>query len=354
MADINIKRFVDININYNVSSSVSSARDTVVLFTTEGAKGNPKTYANMSAWTNDATASSLTTTTEYVKMFFNNGGNKVKVVFGISSAELVDEIAKLDTKEIVVAFAGEYDKIKSAAKTREADAKIYGINQKILLGRSVDLDTDSVKNFAVKYSAVVGAEMTIAAYLSNINVYGNDTVHDYMFTKEIITEEESNDDVLGSVIDNNMNVDMYLSDAVRNLGGNLKDGSDIMNSFMLIVCQQTLTDRLVKLLSTKIKGSKGIAAIYNTIASELSNYLTDGYLTTDKVWTGGTKNVVYNNKTYTIIEDNTPLTLGYYITILPFASLSDTDKAARKCPPIYIFLADSYGIRAVTIQGEVI
>ena len=34
--------------------------------------------------------------------------------------------------------------------------------------------------------------------------------------------------------------------------------------------------------------------------------------------------------------------------------LSEQDKALHKCPPIYLILADRYGIRAVTINGEVI
>ena len=355
MADINIKRFVDINIQYNVPNAINSERDTVVLLSTEGSNSKAFTYSSLSEWNAGKNGeSSMTETAKYVEVFFSNGGNKLKVVQGVQSGTLADSITALENEEIVVAYTGDYDDIKEVAKTREANADIYGINQKILLGRTNEADTDSVKNFAVKYSNVEGAEMSIAAYLSNIHIYGTDTVHDYMFTKENLTAEMNDDNTLNTVLTNNMNVDMYLADATRNLGGNLKDGTDLMNSFMLIVVQQTLTYRILNLLATKIKGSKGIAAIYTTIASELNRYVSNGYLTTDKIWQKGTKTVDYNGKTYTIIEDNTALVLGYHICILPYNSLSDKDKAERKCSPIYIFLADSYGIRAVTINGEVI
>ena len=58
--------------------------------------------------------------------------------------------------------------------------------------------------------------------------------------------------------------------------------------------------------------------------------------------------------TIALIEKNTPLTLGYRVVVLPYSSLSEDDKQNHKCPPIYIFLAESYGIRSITINGEVI
>ena len=62
----------------------------------------------------------------------------------------------------------------------------------------------------------------------------------------------------------------------------------------------------------------------------------------------------YNNKTYTLITQGTALTQGFKITILPLSSLTDEDKQEHKAPYIYVILADSYGIRKVVINGEVI
>lgn len=354
MSNINIKRFVDVNIVQHVTSSVNALRDTVVLITTEGNIDTVNTYNSYSQWNADATTKTLITTTAYIKMFFDNGGNKVKVIRGITQDKLAETIASLKNEEIIVAYTGDYANIKTVAQTREADTRIYGINQKILLGRTNDIDSDVVSNFAVKYSSKLGAEMTIAAYFSNINIYGTDTIRDYAFTKEVIDEENISDTLYGNVIESNMNVDIYLANAIRNMGGNLKDGKDLMNEFALIVLHQTVTDSLVNLLTQKIKGVTGLAAIHSCISQELVKYLSNGYLTTDKIWTDDTLTLVYNNQTYTIIEANTPLLLGYHVTILPMSALTDEDKAQRKTPPIYVILATSYGIRQITINGEVI
>lgn len=365
--DINIKRFVDIDIQYHVANTVSSIRDTTVLMTPEGSAGS-KVFSSLAEFTADTTYGKLTETAKYVDVFFRNGGIKLDIHCAIAdAAAIVAEIKKLPNTEIVVAYAGEFDEIKEAAETLTSQkgttgniTAVYGINQKILLGRATEAsDCSAIDNFAVKVSAIDGAEMTIAAYLTKIQIYGTDTVQDYAFTVENFTSDqealiENDDELLGTVLDNNMNVDMELANAIRNLGGNLTNGNDLVNQYVLIVLHQTVTDRLLTLLTQKIKGNAGVSSIYTTIAGELNRYVTNGYLSTDKVWTDTTKTLNYNGVNYTLIEQGTPLNLGYQIVVLPLNSLTDADKALRKCPPIYIFLADSYGIRNITINGEVI
>ena len=206
----------------------------------------------------------------------------------------------------------------------------------------------------VKYSDILGAEMTIAAYLTKIDVYKENSVRDYMFTQETITAENISDSDYELTTANNLNVDVNLADAVRNLGGNCKNGSDLTNTFVKIVLHQTLTEKLVSLLTTKLKNEDGISKIYATIVQELENYRTCGYLTTDKIWTDEDYTITYNSTSYTIIEKGTALTTGYFVKVLPMSSLTDADKIARKTPPIYVIIADQYGIRKITISGEVI
>lgn len=363
--DINLKRFVDINIQYHTPSSISSIRDTAVLLTSEGTAGQNKVFSSLTEFKTDNVYSKLVETAKYAAIFFDNGGIKLDIHCGISDATgVVNEIKNLPNSEIVVAYCGNFTTLKEAAITITSNkgttgtiGAIYGINQKILVARiSTDaiVDYSSIDNFAIKVSDVEGAEMTIAAYLTKITIYGTDTIHDYAFTTENITQTDNDDEILGKVLDNNMNVDMELASSIRNLGGNLTNGTDLVNQYTLIVLHQTVTDRLFNLLTQKIKGNTAISAIYTTIAGELSKYVTNGYLSTDKTWTDDSKTVDYNGKTYILIDKGTPLNLGYHITILPLASLTEEDKSARKCPPIYIFLADSYGIRNITINGEII
>lgn len=363
MSGIDLKQFVDINIKSHVSSVVNGTRDTIVLFTSEGIVGTQKLISSMSQASSTYSASTAPNTLAYLTMYFNNGGVNVLVIEGTAYTDITAEtIANLDNSYIGVAYAASnenvedvYAALKAIAQTREASANIYGINEKIILASTkVKTDSDLVKNFAVKYSNVQGAEMTMAAYLSQVNVYGVDTIYDYAFTKEVIDEEPITNTEFTQLMNNNINVDADLANAVRNCGGNCKDGSDLVNTYVKIILHQTLTDVLVNLMSQKLKGSIGLSKIYTAISQELEKYLACGYLTTDKIWTDETLTTVKNNVTYTIIEKGTPLTNGYNITVLPMSSLSQTDKAAHKAPAIYVIIADQYGIRHITINGEVI
>ena len=358
---IDLKHFVDINIKKHVPAAVVGIRDTVVVFTAEGSSTTPVDVSSYSKATTDLAG--MTTTLAYLKVFFDNGGVKARVIGSTALADFGDALAALDNKYMYVTYADTdanvattYSTLKNVASTRAASTSgIYGIDEKLILVRTEDYtDSTPVKNLVVKYSNVLGAEMTIAAYLSNINVYREDSVYDYMFTPEDITEEELSDENYDICIRNNINIDIMLANAVRNCGGNCKDGADLVNQFCLIVLHQTLTDQLLLLLSQKIKNATGISKIYAVMSQELDKYLVSGYLTTDKIWTDNDFIVNYNESQYTIIEKGTALDNGYVITILPYESLSNTDKAAHKTPPIYVIIAEQYGIRMITINGEVI
>lgn len=357
MNNINLKRFVDVNILPKTNVGVNSIRDTVVLYSKENPSNGTKdeTYTNLYDFINrEGGVEDLSETAKYVQVFFNNGGNKLRVIYNKINVTL-DDIKKLPNEQIVVTSTMDYSALKTVAKNMNLDKSIYGINSKILVACTNQDDEESISNLAVKYSNVKGAEMTIAAYLSRIDIYGYNTVFDYAFTIENIDFEDIDDTTFGNLDLHNMNVDLYIANNTRNIGGNLKDGKDITNSFMLIVLHQTLTDRLLQLLSNKIKGSQGIAAIQSTLSQELYRYVRNGFLSTDKIYNDETlyKQDAFGNK-YNIISKGTPLSKGYKITILPLSSLSDQDKKERKAPDIYIIVADSYGIRKITINGEVI
>ena len=367
MSGINVKNFVDINIQRNVSSVSSGTRDTVVLFTPDGTSSTTKLITSyeeaLTSYTSNAN------TLAYLKIFFDNGGVKCLVIEGIAYTALTtDIIADLDDKYILVAavvpnasVADGYSKFKTLAATRAADEKVYGVNEKLLLTRSaVYTDEDLTKDLVVKYSTVLGAEMSIAAYLTQIDVYKQNTVFDYMFTPEVLSDttpygaETLTNTEYETIIGRNYNVDIRLAGRTLNSGGNCKNGEDVTNTFVCIVLQQTLTDRLVELLTTKIKNSSGLSQIYTTISQELEYYRSAGYLTTDKIWTKDDLTITYNLQTFNIISKGTALPTGYMIRVLPLTSLSEADKLARKTPPIYVIIADQFGIRKITLNGEVI
>lgn len=375
MANIDIRRFVDIDIRHHISTNVKSTRQTAILFTTEGNQTaeTSEEYSSFSEFKNGVFykggAKETTNTYKYAAMYFANSGVKLKVIaintFSdaesfVSSVKLI--LAKLSNEYIVIAYAGDSTSFMTSLATNlTSDAKYDGVAQKIILARSAgQVSASSINNFAVKVSSVVGAEMTIAAYLSKIDVYGTNTVQDYMYTVEqsydsnIDLASDITDEVYSNIIDANNNVDIYLSNAVRNCGGNLTNGLDLVNQFVLIILHQVLTERVLAILASKVKGQIGLAAIHTAMANEMTNFIRNGYLSTDEIWTDETKSVSYNGLTYDIIEKNTALTAGYKIVILPIMSLSETDKIKHSTPPIYIVLADSEGIRCATINGEAI
>lgn len=362
MSSINLDTFVDINIVESKLTSIDSTRDTTILYclaaNLDGMTANT-TYSSLEEMYDDIIEigeegySEASNMYKFAYIYFRNGGAKLKIKTYTSSLSKED-LQELDKKEIVVAvLEGTYSSVSTLANSLD----FVGGNQKILLASTNANVTDNINNLAVKYSTVVGAEMSIAAYLSKINVYEINNINDYAYTKEIngLEETSATDSIIQNAISNHYNIDIQLANSVRNIGGDMLNGADLVNHYVLIILHQTLQENLVDLLSQKIKGSQGIASIYATISAELNKYVSSGYLITDKIWTNLTLKVTDSyGVSYTIINQNTPLTKGYHIKILPLASLSVQDKQAHKAPKIYIILATTYGIRVIEIEGETI
>ena len=369
MAEIDVRKFVNVNIQAPIIRSVDATRKTVVLFTPEGVNGTIVEFKSYAEATTALNSTTFANTLKYLRVYFANGGLICRVIQGTAYTALSTTVLKaLDNDYIVVACVvpdadidTAYPVLEALAQAMEADTDVYGVNEKIILARTtVETDTNIAKNFVAKYSAIAGAEMTIAAYFSQVNVKRTNSVWDYCFTAEISGDstidlaEDIDTTTFETLMTNNYNVDINLGGATRDLGGNMKNGQDAINEYIRIILHQTLTQRLIDLLVSKIKGSAGIGSIYTAITQELEIYREAGYLTTDKIWLADDLTMVYNQQQYTIISQGTPLTTGYYIRVLPLTSLTDEDKALRKAPPIYVILADQYGIRQITINGEVI
>lgn len=382
MSSIDVRNFVDINITSKAISSISSTREVTILFTNDEDLTTTSAIFESLKEVEEVYESGYSDKVayKYAKTYFDAGGNELKVIYSesLTANTLKNLVNELPDEEIVIAIAVEDGKSAELAVELAAlyntqsnvdGFAVYGVNQKIFIGAVdyTDFITDATKyakqgvdNFALKVGDLenqVGCEMTIAAYLSKIDFYGVNTVQDYSYTKENLDTSNYPDNLNGvvqAVISNNANITVEIANGIRNIGGNLTNGEDLVNKFALIVLHQTLSQRVFNSLTQKIKGSAAITALYSTIAQELNKYITCGYLTTDKVWSLDDLTLKYNGQTYTLITRGTALNLGYKITILPLSSLTDEDKLAHKAPLIYVILADGYSIRKVVINGEVI
>lgn len=375
MSKIDLRKLVNINIQSSNFSTSSSIRDTVVLITNES---NIESHIVSSKVELEQRYPKATypLIEKYGSVFFDNGGSKLLVL--PRGADDLDTITNLDDKYIIVAIMGlSFSDAKNLATSLD---NLKGIHRKILLVRTTNSDLTipasgvegeegyipaqdigptlaNYDSLAIKFSDQIGAEMAIGAYLSRIRVYGSNTVQDYCFTPETIKESTTpkiDDSLYDALQEANWNFNLELGGAVRNIGGNLGSGKSLVNEYMLIVCHQTLTEALLKLLVTKIKGNSALAAIRAVLTQELNNYVINGYLTKDKIWENEDWVVERNGVNYPIISKNHPLTQGFHIQVLPLSSLTSAEKAEHKTPPIYVILADSYSIRVIEVNGGVI
>lgn len=355
---VDVRKFIDVNITHSNQPSIVNARDTVVLITSEGATDVKKLLTSKAEWDDYKEGKVFTNTDPYVQMFFANGGAKLLLIENASASIATT----LEDKYIVIAVVGlTLNDAKTLATT--FDSSLKGTHRKILLARATNADLailptlTGLQSLAVKYSETVGAEMTIAAYLSKIKIEGTNTVHDYSFTAETLEPDFTvpvTDTLFDELSENNVNFNLNLAGSTRNIGGNMTSGYPLVNEYMLIVLHQTVTEQLLALLVTKIKGNKALSSIRTVLSQELNKYVQNGYLATNKRWTHEDWIVVHNGVEFVIIEQNTPITLGYYIQVLPWSALIANEIAAHQAPPIYIVIADSYSVRKLTLIGEVI
>lgn len=357
---IELQKLVNINIQAHKQTVSVGTRGIVTLLY------NSNSYPSLTNDTvyesaADIKSSDNETLKRYLKIFFDLGGDKVilkEYEPGAESEKSIFNVVKSLPNEyiLITVLTDALDTVEEIYSLGQFFENAYGINEKLFLGRTNEVPTLKLKNVAMKYCShetpCHGIEMAMAAYLSRINVYEPNSVQDYMFTREISNYINIEDTVNAyDEVVKFANVNVDLNGVCRNLGGNCTDGSDLVNNFVRIVLHQTLTEKLINLLSEKIKGNSGISKIYSVITSELNKYLISGYISTDKIWTDEDYEVIdISGKKYTIISKNTPLINGYLIKVLPYSS----SLYNHSTPPIYIILADSYGIRKIEISGEII
>ena len=409
---INLSNFVDVNINYKITSSITSTRDTAVLIKTHTAptasaqpstknvlttfgKGENAVEALVTTYTeipvNDAKTEGQVTYKDvnyvaegdplyyYYSMFFQNGGQKLMVISVegantsvLTKADLTTIVKALDYKYVVITSTINYSDMNDLASAINGDTSVNGCYQKKFIthiteaeyaDEHFDITTiKKVENYAIKYG-LAGIEMTMAAYLTQIDIDDYASVKDYAFTIEkvsysykdgdvttVVGEAYSDNDLVTELMEANINVDGELVNAVRVLGGNDFGGGEFVNYYMLILLHQTLTERLVGVLTQKLKyNPQGLSIIGSAIGTELDRYVNCGYISTNDAWTDDS--LYYQGNL--IISKNTLLPLGYKYVVMPFSTLSETDRQEHKLPKIFVLISDGYSVRKIEIVGEV-
>lgn len=297
---------------------------------------------------------------DYARIFFQNGG--VELIFTARPlTALSDPKYKKENLQNIIWV--QYNYITNEAPKVDDNLKDLigtGIYSKLLIyryGPTVEVPSELINNddvsssIIVKKSGVTGAEMAIAAYLSKMKVY--DKVTDYSFTEEFGIPEDLSDLMKpafgGGIVNYRLNFEMQVgTNKYLNIGGNTLAGEPLVEQFVTVVLTQTLTDRVFDVLSAKLVGQRGLAAIRTAISAELDRYVSSGFLTTNKVWTSNDliiDNPLNSGHPETIITKNTPLASGYYIHLFKLGSDGQSAYA-------FILLPTVKGIRYIKIDGR--
>lgn len=417
---VDLRNYVQVNINYNEVKPLNRTRDTAVLFTVNTSDNAPQGRLNSHIPESGSKAVDYFTSLadylyaiakynenlpsgeqpivdtdqapilyNYVKCFFANGGVKLKIIGGfeltppgedVPSEEeqkiawILVECVKLKAEQIVITSdAGEaimeevarqnvtINVIGNGINTATSIAALSGYKEKMFISSTADQSLvisspDKIPNFVIKFGPA-GIEMTVAAYLTQVNISDPRTIQDYCYTIEDVSMFEGavqdNNDTFVALTNKKFNIDTTLVNNVRNVMGDTISGYDIMNYFIRIILTQTLTDRIINVLATKIKFDRsGINKVINAITQELNIYKTNGYLNSEFIWTDDDLFYSFNGMDYLVCSRNTPFKMGYKFIVLPISALTPEQRDSHVFPPVYVVIADSMSVRQIVINGD--
>lgn len=357
---VKLSNFVQIVIKKHLPTSIATTRDTAVLVDSTITEGYYKINGTGDGKTKASAASPYDKTgkfeNEWFEVFFKNGGKVLHVV---------KNTKQVPRNEILIAFTNG-DKVKYGNEKDDdiqpqdgfgPDTKIYVLP----ITSTPTATTTGKEGIVYKYEPEVIAKeykntsvMATLAYYTKMRIYDTNAAKDYAFTVEVVddagTAVTDDNDVVNACILYNANCLTYLAGATRNIGGNDSMGNDLTNYFMRIVLQQTLTDNLVALLTSKIKyDERGVNSVIAVISAELTKFVNNGYISTDKSWTD--EDLYIGNEL--IIAQGAPLIGGFKIHVAGFDTLTKEERDAHQFPEIYILYGDAYSIRKIAISGEV-
>lgn len=386
---VQITNFVKINIKNHEFIGISGSRPTsLILNIVSDLSGYEDIKCTKSDYKNKLGDNKYKYLLVYANIYFDNGGNSLKIIFATyngdtdtfttnnfgTNVSFIELIKSIPVEYVVMTALDSREGASNPALNFKNKIELLnnedGVYHKIFVEEYAisKLNNDFIttlnnsitpENYVIKFGDK-GISATVLAYYSKIDIYKPNVANDYTFTLEKFTSlgndlkekyyTEINSNVV-NVINNNLNIDAMLDQSnIRNIGGNDIAGQEITNQYMLILLHQTLSQRLLQVLINKIKYNDiGVATILGAINQELNRYVNNGYLYQDKIWRDS--DLYYKNTL--IINENTPLTTGYKVVILPFSTLEPDDIKAHKLPDIYILIGDSYFIRQINITGEV-
>lgn len=366
---VRIENFVDVQIKRRAVQESGDVYDTAVYVSPSDAKayyfinGEGNSSSNGTK-TDPKTIDQASDAIKLIgKEFFANGGKKLHVVTSLDydpsdNCWIYKDTVNtgnthLPVEEILIC---DTDASQENASSNAKD--VSGIEKKIFVNpiTTTTISTPIACTIGV-YSNAKSSSMDVSvapflAYYTKIVKNSSIDTSDLSFTRtsftNAVTLTEPTDANAKAMITNNINFIATIAGVPMIIGGSDETGeNDITNLFMQIVLQQTLTNALMKLLSSKIKlNTAGITSVKNAVGVELDKYVNYGYISTDKLWT---EDDLYLDGEL-IAAKGSPLARGYVIHVSP---ITQENIENHQIPTIYVLYGDSVGVRKIVVQGEV-
>ena len=210
-----------------------------------------------------------------------------------------------------------------------------------------------------------GAELTIAAYLSQINITQANAMKDYCFTDEssVINCLRYDrtlvpTDVTSSQYDDYkeyLNFIDKIGNQYVNFGGDTVSGTSIMSEWGAIASENGVVyAALSVMLQKQYLTDGGLTNILAAVNDTLSDYITNGFLETNTTYTGRTRYKTYANQSYVLVASGQELPNGYTVVSIPMSRLTSEDRQAHKFTPIFIYMQTMGGARELEITGDIL
>lgn len=315
------------------------------------------------------------TTPEFdaAELYFNNGG-QVLVIGQIDGVEtLLEAVQAVEVEFTNFIFVAFVDKDNDAAEAQvlvaNFDARVAP-NKRIACFTVTDVNAKGVattdlmsvltaanlKSAAAKFT-IAGEHdgVLIGAYFSKVDLNGTDSIQDYNFTSEVgPAAEVLTDTEYDNLIGKNYNFVATIGNKTLNWGGNIASGVGLDTIFGTIAVENDVTDAALDIVTAKQYFTEaGVNNIVTVIKDSIVRYVSNGFIAPDSTYLGQDQVLNYNGIDFPTIRNGQTLSLGYLVFTIPVANVSAADKAARKLPPISVFINARGSIRRIDINGEV-
>ena len=210
-----------------------------------------------------------------------------------------------------------------------------------------------------------GAELTIAAYLSQINITQANSMRDYCFTDEAsVLNCLTYDKTLVPTNVSATNYDSYkeylnfidtIGNQNVNFGGNTVYGTTITSEWGAIASENGVVYGVLRvMLQKQYLTDGGLTNVLSEVNNVLSDYVTNGFLETNTTYKGLTRYKNYGDRSYVLVENGQELPNGYCVVAIPMSRLTIQDRQARKFTPIFIYMQTMGGAREIDITGDIL